>query len=288
MIITNNEYNTMPEQVQENKDNIKKLAEYIKPLFNATISMSTSDVSIDSSDVRDWVDDPETAFILSTNGLLFKYVGQSGTTIVIEYWTTLPAGPQGIQGPQGATGATGATGAQGPQGPAGPTGNGISTIALTSTVGLVDTYTITFTDGSTTTFNVTNGQDGTSATMYAHNIVIYSTLTDKASFSIISSSNTQLDFTGVYNYLINAGYEDLSSSGNNGGIPCAYYGNSIGKVDGYVYARPSNRIALVYRKANSQIVIDNVNYRVCTNQYFDEASNTYNSTATVVDTVVQV
>ena len=48
MIITNNEYNTMPEQVQENKDNIKKLAEYIKPLFNATISMSTSDVSIDT------------------------------------------------------------------------------------------------------------------------------------------------------------------------------------------------------------------------------------------------
>ena len=119
MIITNNEYNTMPEQVQENKDNIQKLAEYIKPLFNATISMSTSDVSIDSSDVRDWVDDPETAFILSANGLVFKYIGQSGTTIVIEYWATLPAGPQG---PQGATGATGAQGPQGEQGPQGATG----------------------------------------------------------------------------------------------------------------------------------------------------------------------
>lgn len=36
-------------------------------------------------------------------------------------------------------------------------GNGIASIAKTGTVGLVDTYTITFQDGSTTTFDVTNG-----------------------------------------------------------------------------------------------------------------------------------
>ena len=63
-------------------------------------------------------------------------------------------GPQGPQGPQGPTGATG------PQGPTGATGNGITSITKTSTVGLVDTYTILFTDGTTTTFTVTNGQDG--------------------------------------------------------------------------------------------------------------------------------
>ena len=56
--------------------------------------------------------------------------------------------------PKGDTGAAGATGATG------ATGNGIASIAKTSTVGLVDTYTITFTDGTTTTFEVTNGQDG--------------------------------------------------------------------------------------------------------------------------------
>lgn len=60
-------------------------------------------------------------------------------------------GPQGEQGEQGETGATGATGA---------TGNGIASIEKTSTSGLVDTYTITFTDGTTTTFDVTNGADG--------------------------------------------------------------------------------------------------------------------------------
>ena len=58
------------------------------------------------------------------------------------------------QGPQGETGATGATGA---------TGNGIASITKTGTSGLVDTYTITYTNGTTSTFTVTNGQDGTGA-----------------------------------------------------------------------------------------------------------------------------
>ena len=42
----------------------------------------------------------------------------------------------------------------------GDTGNGISSIELSSTVGLVDTYTITYTNGTTTTFTVTNGSTG--------------------------------------------------------------------------------------------------------------------------------
>lgn len=57
-------------------------------------------------------------------------------------------GNQGEQGPQGETGAAGAA------------GNGIVSITKTGTVGLVDTYTILFTNGTTTTFTVTNGQDG--------------------------------------------------------------------------------------------------------------------------------
>lgn len=39
-------------------------------------------------------------------------------------------------------------------GPTGLTGNGISTVEKTSTSGLVDTYTITYTNGNTTTFDV--------------------------------------------------------------------------------------------------------------------------------------
>ena len=47
-----------------------------------------------------------------------------------------------------------------PKGDPGDAGNGITSINLTSSNGLVDTYTITFTDGRTTTFVVTNGADG--------------------------------------------------------------------------------------------------------------------------------
>ena len=42
----------------------------------------------------------------------------------------------------------------------GADGNGIASISKTGTSGLVDTYTITYTDGDTDTFTVTNGEDG--------------------------------------------------------------------------------------------------------------------------------
>ena len=86
-------------------------------------------------------------------------------------------GEQGIQGNPGADGHTpvvtiGENGnwfvdgvdtgikAQGPQGPAGENGVSIVSIEKTSSDGLVDTYTITYSNGTTTTFTVTNGADG--------------------------------------------------------------------------------------------------------------------------------
>lgn len=66
-------------------------------------------------------------------------------------------GEQGIQGIQGEKGDTGATGAQGDRG---ETGNGILSVVKTGSSGLVDTYTITFTNGDKTTFTVTNGKNG--------------------------------------------------------------------------------------------------------------------------------
>lgn len=70
---------------------------------------------------------------------------------------TIPRGDKGEQGIQGIQGP------QGIQGIQGETGNGIANISKTSTSGLIDTYTITFTNGNTTTFQVTNGNDGQSA-----------------------------------------------------------------------------------------------------------------------------
>lgn len=58
----------------------------------------------------------------------------------------------GLKGEPGPTGQPGQTG---------PQGVGIQSITKTATQGLVDTYTITLTNGATTTFTVTNGQNGT-------------------------------------------------------------------------------------------------------------------------------
>lgn len=44
--------------------------------------------------------------------------------------------------------------------PHGTPGRGIVSVAKTGTAGLVDTYTITYTDGSTSTFTITNGANG--------------------------------------------------------------------------------------------------------------------------------
>lgn len=58
------------------------------------------------------------------------------------------------------TGKDGKDGKDGQDGSAGPTGNGIASITKTGTSGLIDTYTITYTDGNTTTYEVKNGEKG--------------------------------------------------------------------------------------------------------------------------------
>lgn len=74
----------------------------------------------------------------------FKFVFADGTSVTTPSITL----PRGAKGDTGATGATGAT------------GNGIASISKTGSSGLVDIYTILYTNGSTQTFNVTNGAQG--------------------------------------------------------------------------------------------------------------------------------
>ena len=74
-------------------------------------------------------------------------------------------GATGAKGEKGDKGDTGATGAKGEKGDKGDAGVGIVSIVKTATNGNVDTYTITFTDGTTTTFEIVNAptepQEGT-------------------------------------------------------------------------------------------------------------------------------
>ena len=116
----------------------------------------------------------------NTEGLIDTYTitftNGDTSTFTVTNGAAGAQGEQGIQGIQGEKGDDGHTpvitiqngkwyidgvdSGKSAEGVKGDTGNGISSIAKTNTEGLVDTYTITFTNGETTTFTVTNGAPG--------------------------------------------------------------------------------------------------------------------------------
>lgn len=69
-------------------------------------------------------------------------------------------GSNGADGRDGRDGQNGKNGKDGQDGARGKDGNGILSIAKTGSEGNVDTYTISFTDGTSSTFTITNGKDG--------------------------------------------------------------------------------------------------------------------------------
>ena len=131
MQITNNQYNTMPEQVQENKNNIQQLAKNLKEMFNAKINIEQDATSVLITDITDWKNGTTTGFILDKGGDLFNIIAVDETTIYIKYWATLTSGPQGPRGPQGLRGPEGPTGPQGPKGQDGTGFENITDVNLT-------------------------------------------------------------------------------------------------------------------------------------------------------------
>ena len=71
-----------------------------------------------------------------------------------------PQGPQGDKGEQGEKGDQGDKGDKGDKGDPGKDGRSIVSIVKTDTKGNIDTYTITYSDNTTDTFIITNGEDG--------------------------------------------------------------------------------------------------------------------------------
>ena len=109
----------------------------------------------------------------------------------------------------GSDGAKGDKGDKGDKGAKGDAGKGITSIQKTSSSGKVDTYTITYSDGSTSTFTVTNGSDASvtvdsslssTSTNPVQNKIINSALNGKASsshsHSISDVSNLQSSLDG--------------------------------------------------------------------------------------------
>lgn len=88
---------------------------------------------------------------------------------------------------------------KGEKGETGTTGNGIASFEKTSTSGLIDTYTITFTNGTTSTLNVTNGRGIVSIdlTSTEENIDTYTiTYNDgtTSTFTVTNSTVTDQEF----------------------------------------------------------------------------------------------
>lgn len=88
---------------------------------------------------------------------------------------------------------------KGEKGETGATGNGIASFEKTSTSGLIDTYTITFTNGTTSTLNVTNGRGIVSIdlTSTEENIDTYTiTYNDgtTSTFTVTNSTVTDQEF----------------------------------------------------------------------------------------------
>ena len=123
-------------------------------------------------------------------------------------------GEKGDKGEQGIQGAQGIQGEQGPQGEQGETGNGIASIEKTNTEGLVDTYTITFTNGDTTTFTVTNGEQNTQGEHLSHDYessTVYPTC-EEAGYTIYTCSCGN---SYVNDYVEKIGHSFISYTYNN-------------------------------------------------------------------------
>ncbi len=127
----------------------------------------------DGQDGQDGKDGEDGTSLLTGHGVPSSSLGKEGDSYIDldtwDYYVKTSNGwvkqgnIKGSDGEDGQSGTDGETGPEGPEGPQGPTGNdGVSVISIikTSSDGLVDTYTIYYSNNTTSTFTVTNGANG--------------------------------------------------------------------------------------------------------------------------------
>jgi len=99
-------YNTLDEQVEENKHNIKELINIIKEAFSTNnISLTISDTTILISNTNAPIDTVD-GWLFDDTGKLFKITGGDGTSLLLQFYSDF-RGPQGEQGVQGLPGVQG-------------------------------------------------------------------------------------------------------------------------------------------------------------------------------------
>lgn len=166
----------------------------------------------------------------------------------------------------------------------GATGNGIASIAKTSTSGLVDTYTITYTDNTTTTFTVTNGADGQNGQDGATGNGIASITKTSTSglvdtYTILYTDGTSTTFTVTNGQngtgagdMLAADYDPTQAVYNEGGI-AAYvaaqlsgFSTSLSGLSDVALASLATGQSLVYDATSGKWVNGSVSYSNLTNK----------------------
>lgn len=147
-------YLNIQEQVEKNKNDIRDIQQGATVLadFGIKVIGYVSDAS-ELPDPAEYEGEFGDAYVVGEEAPYDFYIftrafeGQDEPS-----WFNIGEFP--VPGPQGETG---------PAGQDGSNGRGIVSIAKTSTSGLEDTYTITYTDGTTSSYVVKNGADGADA-----------------------------------------------------------------------------------------------------------------------------
>ena len=106
MEITNPNYNTMPEQVNQNTKDIAVLKNTVKTpatIYNATVEMPQDAGVINQSNITQQVTNTANAFVLDTVGKLFRIVTVENDQVYVAYCASI-RGPQGEAGTPGTPG----------------------------------------------------------------------------------------------------------------------------------------------------------------------------------------
>ena len=189
----------------DGQDGISPTAEVTQTAGGATITITdvSGTTTADITNGTDGVDGQDGQAATITVGS--TTTGQAGTSASVTNSGTSSAAILDFIIPKGDKGDTGNTGA---------TGNGISSITKTSTSGLVDTYTIDYTNGNDTTFDVTNGKDGTNGQDGAAATIAVGTVSTGAAGSSATVVNSGTSSAAVFDFTIPKG--DKGNTGDTG------------------------------------------------------------------------
>lgn len=215
----NEELRNLQEQVRKNKDDIEEIIksfskiDFIQDILPHTKTFYPASTDYNSIEItEEMLEDPAYVIAIAVSGFEAPY----------KYYKAMP--PYGVYANPSWL-FIGVFPMPGPKGDTGNTGNGITSVTKTGVNGLVDTYTITFDNGNTTNFNVTNGKDGTSI----QSITNTATNGERATWTITLTDGTTQNFyirngvrwySGAYTQMRNygqAGDYYLVDSGDNEG-----------------------------------------------------------------------